>query len=151
MDDAPVQETRLESLVKQWVDAFNTQNTRALVALYTPDAVLFDTGMRSARRGQQEISIWFTRRFRTLSNLCYTPTGPLLQTEAQGALPWRVQGQGPSLFGQRWPGRSFQVDGLSLFTFKADLIHQQRGYYDHLSVIEQLLPFTHAPLSLLRL
>jgi len=42
--------------------------------------------------------------------------------------------------GQAWLSRPFQVAGVSIFTLQDGRIQQQRGYYDHLSTLEQILP-----------
>ena len=148
--------------VSQWIEAFNAHDVGAIVALYTDDAVLFDSGMKVARRGRSEIERWFTTRFRTIPSIRYVPNGqvfmeslqfrpptplPHLATaqaggkeDAQVAVTWTTHGHGPRLLGQSWLARPFLVDGVSIFTLRDGLICQQRGYYDHLAVVEQILP-----------
>ncbi|HEU5226698.1 MAG TPA: nuclear transport factor 2 family protein [Ktedonobacteraceae bacterium] len=126
--------------VSQWIEAFNAHNVGALVALYTDDAVLFDAGMKAARRGKNEIERWFTTRFRTMPSIRYVPNGQVFTEDGQAAVTWTTHGRGPRLLGQSWLARPFQVDGVSIFTLREGLICQQRGYYDHLAVVEQILP-----------
>ena len=127
------------SIVNRWIEAFNTHNVAAIVSLYTDDAELFDSGMKHARRGRGEIERWFTTRFRTMSTIAYAPASQLF-SEQQAAVTWMASGRTPRLLGLSFFSRPFQVDGVSIFTFRDGLIQQQRGYYDHLSVIERVLP-----------
>jgi steroid delta-isomerase-like uncharacterized protein len=127
------------SIVNRWIEAFNAHNVIAIVSLYTDDAELFDTGMKRPRRGRGDIEQWFTTRFRTMPAITYTPTSQLF-SERQAAVTWTASGRTPRLLGLPLFSRSFQVDGVSIFTFRDGLIQQQRGYYDHLAVIERVLP-----------
>lgn len=131
-------------IVNRWIEAFNAHNVSALVSLYTDDAELFDTGMKRVRHGRGEIEAWFTTRFRTMPTIAYAPASRLF-AEKQAAVTWTATGRTPRLLGLPFFSRPFQVDGVSVFTFRDGLIQQQHGYYDHLSVIEHVLP----PLKLL--
>lgn len=127
-------------VARAWVAAFNAHDVAALVALYAPDAELNDSGMRRVRRGRQEIERWFTMRFTSLPEIAYTPVTELVDGE-KVAITWTVNGRTPRLLGQRWLARPFSVDGVSVFHLNSGLIVRQRGYYDHLSVVERALPF----------
>ena len=129
----------LSWLVEQWVEAFNRHDVAGIVALYAEDAELFDSGMKRVRHGRQEIEDWFERRFRTMPTIAYVPTSQLFG-EGQVAVYWTSRGRTPRLLGQAWLSRSFEVDGMSLFTIRDGLIVRQRGFYDHLSVVERVLP-----------
>ncbi|MHB8600518.1 MAG: nuclear transport factor 2 family protein [Ktedonobacteraceae bacterium] len=126
-------------LVNQWITAFNEHNVAAIVALYSENAELFDSGMKRPRRGLHEIEHWFTTRFRTMPSITYTPDSQLF-TDNQAVVTWTTSGRAPRLLGRNLLRRSFHVDGISLFTLQDNHITAQRGYYDHLSVLEQLLP-----------
>jgi steroid delta-isomerase-like uncharacterized protein len=127
------------ALVNQWIEAFNGHNVAAIVALYAGDAELYDSGMRRPRQGRREIEGWFIKRFQTMPSITYTPVYQLFE-EQQVAVTWTTSGRSPRILGQAWLSRPFQVDGVSIFTFRDGLISNQRGYYDHLSVLEQILP-----------
>ena len=133
------------TLVNRWIEAFNEHNVSAIVSLYAGDAELFDSGMKHPRRGRNEIECWFTKRFQSMPSITYIPAYhlfPLYQLfdEAQAAVSWTVSGKSPRLLGLAWLSRPFKVDGVSIFTFHEGLIQKQRGYYDHLSVLEQIVP-----------
>ena len=128
-----------QSLVNQWVEAFNAHNVASIVALYADDAQLFDSGMKYPRRGRSEIERWFARRFSSIPTITYTPTNQLFASEYAAVL-WTASGRAPRILGQSWLSRPFQVDGVSVFTFRGGRIQNQRGYYDHLSPLEQILP-----------
>lgn len=127
------------ALVNRWIAAFNGHDVAAIVALYAEDADLFDSGMKRVRHGRSEIERWFTSRFRTVPTITYSPKSQLV-TGGQVVVTWTTSGGAPRLFLLNLLGRSFQVDGVSVFTLRDDLIQSQRGYYDHISVIEQLMP-----------
>jgi steroid delta-isomerase-like uncharacterized protein len=127
------------TVVNQWIEAFNGHNVPAIVSLYTEDAELYDSGMKHPRRGRAEIEQWFTTRFQTMPSIIYTPASQLF-TETQAAVTWTVRGRGPRLLGQSWLTRPLQVHGVSIFHLVNGHIQQQRGYYDHLSALEQILP-----------
>ncbi|MGH2494537.1 MAG: nuclear transport factor 2 family protein [Ktedonobacteraceae bacterium] len=126
-------------LVKRWIDAFNQHRVSDLVALYAQDAELFDSGMKRKRKGHQEISEWFTTRFRVMPTITYTPLDQFVSDE-QVAVQWTTHGRIERLLRQKWLARSYKVDGVSIFYFENGLIKKQRGYYDHLSAVEQILP-----------
>lgn len=132
------------SIVNRWIEAFNTHNVSAIVSLYADDAELFDSGMKHPRHGRGEIEQWFTTRFQHMPSIAYAPASQLF-SERQAAVTWTASGRTPRLLGLPIFSRPFQVDGVSIFTFRDGLIQQQRGYYDHLSVVERVLP----PLKLL--
>ncbi|HLZ81302.1 MAG TPA: nuclear transport factor 2 family protein [Ktedonobacteraceae bacterium] len=127
------------TVVNQWIEAFNGHNVPAIVSLYTEDAELYDSGMKHPRRGRAEIEQWFTTRFQTMPSITYTSASQLF-TETQAAVTWTVRGRGPRLLGQSWLVRPLQVHGVSVFYLVNGQIQQQRGYYDHLSALEQILP-----------
>ncbi|HLI71371.1 MAG TPA: nuclear transport factor 2 family protein [Ktedonobacteraceae bacterium] len=127
-------------IARAWIAAFNAHDVAALVALYAPDAELFDAGMKRMRRGRQEITDWFERRFSSLPEITYTPAEEIAENDFV-AITWTVRGYTPRLLGLRWLARPFSVDGVSVFHLRNGLITRQRGYYDHLAVVERALPF----------
>lgn len=131
---------QLHPPINEWIKAFNAHDLDAIVALYTEDAELFDSGMKRPRHGRKEIRQWFITRFSSMPSINYVPTGQVFMQDEQAALAWTTRGKGPRLLGRAWLARSFQVDGVSVFLFRDGLIQKQRGYYDHLSAIEQILP-----------
>lgn len=131
--------TSLNELAHRWIDAFNNHDVPSIVGLYTKDAELFDSGMKRPRHGQREIEQWFTRRFEDIPSITYTPMG-LFFAEVQVTVHWKVSGRLLHILGQRWLKRSFVVEGASIFTIRNGRIQKQCGYYDHLSVLQQILP-----------
>ena len=127
------------TLVNRWIGAFNGHDVAAIVALYADSAELYDSGMKRPRLGRNEIEDWFTTRFQTMPSIAYTPVYQLFEGQ-QAAVTWTARGGSPRILGQSWLTRPFQVDGVSIFTLRDGLILKQRGYYDHLSVLEQILP-----------
>ena len=130
----------LRAPVSQWIEAFNAHDAAAIVALYTDDAELFDAGMRYPRRGRNEIQRWFVRRFQSMPSIAYMLNGHVFMDEAQAAVTWTTHGRSPRLLRQSWLSRPFQVDGVSVFSLRDGLIYKQHGYYDHLTVVGQVLP-----------
>lgn len=138
----------LPSPVNDWIEAFNTHDVAAIVPLYSNDAKLYDSGMRHPRQGRAAIEEWFRSRFHTMPDITYTPTSQLFwentaseeSADQRVAITWTARGRTPRFFGWRWIARPFSSDGVSIFTLQDGLIIQQRGYYDHISVIEQALP-----------
>lgn len=129
----------LARIVEQWIAAFNAHNVASISALYANDAELFDSGMRRARQGRDEITAWFTRRFRQMPAIQYTPIRYFLDG-SQAAVCWLAEGKTPAFLRQRWLSRSFQVDGVSIFRTQDGLITWQHGYYDHLQMVERVIP-----------
>jgi steroid delta-isomerase-like uncharacterized protein len=126
-------------LVNRWIDAFNQHHVSTLVALYAPDAELLDSGMKHPRKGHKEIGEWFTTRFRMMPTITYTSLYQFVSDE-QVAVQWTTRGRIERVLGQKWLARSYEVDGVSIFCIENGLIKKQRGYYDHLSALEQILP-----------
>jgi uncharacterized protein (TIGR02246 family) len=129
----------ISTLVNSWIAAFNAHDVESIIAHYAEDAELFDTGMKHARKGRHEITSWFTQRFRHMPTIQYTPTQHFFN-ETEAAICWLAKGHTPAILGQRWLSRPFQVDGVSIFLVRSGLISWQHGYYDHLSIVEQVLP-----------
>lgn len=127
-------------IARTWIAAFNAHDVNALVALYAQEAELYDAGMKRVRRGIREIEAWFTRRFISLPEISYTPADEIMTGDLV-AVTWTVRGRTPRLLGQSWLARPFAVDGVSVFCIRAGQITRQRGYYDHLAVVERALPF----------
>ncbi|QBD81563.1 nuclear transport factor 2 family protein [Ktedonosporobacter rubrisoli] len=126
--------------VRAWIEAFNAHDVAAITALYADDAELFDSGMRYPRRGRVEIERWFSRRFYSMPTIAYMPQEPVLIAPEQAAVAWTTRGHGPRLAGLRCFARPFKVEGVSIFRLQEGLIQWQRGYYDHLAVVEQIVP-----------
>jgi hypothetical protein len=74
-----------------------------------------------------------------MPSITYTPIYQLFD-DGQAAVTWTVSGKSPRVLGQAWLSRPFQVDGVSIFLLRNGLIQRQRGYYDHLSALEQVVP-----------
>ena len=127
------------TLVTRWIAAFNAHDVEQIVALYTDDAELFDTGMKRIRKGRDEIKAWFTQRFQKMSTIQYVPTRSFFHAE-EAVICWIANGHTPAILGQRWLARPFQVEGVSVFRLHAGCIQWQHGYYDHLYVVEQVIP-----------
>ena len=130
----------LQNSVRNWIAAFNAHDVAALVALYTDDAELFDSGMKHPRHGRAEIEQWFLERFRTMPAITYVPHDQVLVAANRAAVTWTTSGHTPRRFGLLWLSRPFQADGVSVFVLHEGRIEKQRGYYDHLAVVEQVLP-----------
>ncbi|GCE05784.1 nuclear transport factor 2 family protein [Dictyobacter aurantiacus] len=131
------------SLARQWIAAFNAHDVEAIVALYHQDAELNDAGMKYPRRGKQAIRTWFEQRFSSMPTITYTPNEYLYTSETRAVVAWTTHGQSPAPRGSRWLrwlSRPFQVDGVSVFILSDGLIARQRGYYDHLTVVQQIVP-----------
>lgn len=126
-------------LVKQWIEAFNAHDVASIVALYADDAELFDAGMKHPHRGHADIERWFARRFASMPALSYTPLDQLFISDG-AVVFWTVRGRSPRIFCLSWLLRPFHVEGLSVFTIVDGRIQKQRGYYDHLSALEQIFP-----------
>jgi steroid delta-isomerase-like uncharacterized protein len=130
-----------DSTVSRWIEAFNAHDVAAIVHLYKDDAELFDSGMKRPRRGRGEIISWFTWRFSSMPSISYTPYEQLIGEDGQQVVvKWTARGAGPRFLQIGRFSRSFQVDGESRFTLHDGLIVRQRGTYDHLSVLRQIVP-----------
>jgi steroid delta-isomerase-like uncharacterized protein len=125
------------AIVNRWIAAFNAHDVAAIVALYADNAELSDPGMKKGLcRGRAEIEQWFTTRFRTMPTIAYTPHEQIAADE-YAVVTWTARAINRGLLGIP---RTFQVDGVSVFTLRDGLIQRQRGYYDHLAAVEQILP-----------
>src|SRR5712692_8161367 len=127
-----------DATVSRWIEAFNAHDVVATVRLYKDDAELFDSGMNCPRRGRGEIADSFTWRFRSTPSITYTPQEQQVTEDGQIVVRWTARGAGPRFFGRF--SRPFQVDGESCFTLHNGLIARQRGTYDHLFVLRQIVP-----------
>ena len=129
----------ISTLVNRWITAFNTHNAEQIIALYAEDAELFDSGMKRPRRGRDEITTWFVQRFRQMPTIEYTPQHKVF-SEREGIIQWVARGHTPAVLRQHWLMRPFEVEGVSIFRMDHGLISWQHGYYDHLHIVEEVLP-----------
>ena len=133
----------IKSPVSQWIAAFNAHDVATIVSLYHENAELNDAGMKRPRHGKQAIEDWFIQRFQSMPSITYTPHEYVCESETRGVVTWTTRSRSP-IPGQKrwlaWLSRSFEVDGVSVFLLRDGLIVKQRGYYDHLAVIQQILP-----------
>lgn len=129
----------VDVLVTRWIAAFNAHDVGQIVALYSDEAELFDTGMRHRRKGYDEIKGWFIERFQKMPTIRYTPTKRFVQ-RGEAVVCWVAKGRTPAILGQRWLSRPFEVEGVSVFVVSAGRIRWQHGYYDHLYVVGRVLP-----------
>ncbi len=129
-----------EALIERWIKAFNDHNVEELTGLYANNAQLYDAGMRHKRTGQTAIKAWFTHRFQQIPAIQYMVIARFWQSD-QAAIHWQVQGRTPPLLKQRWTAQPFSISGVSIFHIHKGLIIKQRGYYDHLQMLEYVLPF----------
>jgi len=127
------------TLVQRWITAFNAHDVERIAELYAEDAELFDSGMRRPRQGCHEIASWFVQRFRHMPTIQYTPLHSFFN-ETEGIIHWLTRGDTPPLLRQRWLVRPFEVDGVSIFRVEHGLICWQHGYYDHLQIVEKVVP-----------
>lgn len=131
------------SLASQWIAAFNAHDVATIVSFYHEDAELNDAGMKYPRRGKPAIEAWFTQRFSTMPIITYTSSEYVVVTDQRAVVTWTTHGRSPIPGKQSWLSwlsRPFQVDGVSVFIIQDGRIRSQRGYYDHLAVIQQILP-----------
>lgn len=126
-------------IVKQWIAAFNAHDVAGLVALYSEDAELLDSGMPGPRRGRGEIEQWFTWRFSSTPTITYIETAARMDGEEGYEISWIASGVGPKLLGFIG-GRAFQTPGKSVFRLRDSKITHQEGTYDHLAVLRQIIP-----------
>lgn len=125
------------AIINRWIAAFNAHDVTAIVELYSENAELSDPGMKKGLcRGRTEIERWFTTRFRTMPTIAYTPHEQIAADE-YAVVTWTARAINRRLLGIP---RAFQVDGVSVFALRDGLIQRQRGYYDHLAAVEQILP-----------
>jgi hypothetical protein len=95
--------------------------------------------MKRVRKGQTAIKIWFTERFQKMSTIQYIPTKSFFH-EHEAVVCWIAHGDTPAILGQRWLSRPFRVEGVSVFVISSGRIQWQHGYYDHLSIVEKIIP-----------
>ncbi|GCF11162.1 nuclear transport factor 2 family protein [Dictyobacter arantiisoli] len=131
--------SELGPLVLAWIAAFNAHDVKQIASFYTQDAELFDSGMKRARRGRDEIIGWFTQRFQKMPAIQYMPTHSFFNAQ-EAVVCWIASGNTPVLLGQRWLSHPFEVEGVSIFRIQAGSIQWQHGYYDHLQIVERVLP-----------
>jgi len=129
-----------DAVARRWSATFNAHDAVAIVALYREDAELFDSGMKRPCKGRGEIARWFRWRFSSTPTISYTAGRVQSMGDGQVVVNWIVRGRGPRIFGINWLERPFQVDGESVFKVHDGLIEQQRGRYDHLLVLRQIIP-----------
>jgi hypothetical protein len=131
----------VQDVANCWIEAFNRRDLTTISSLYAPDAELYDSGMRRARRGQREIESWFRLRFASMPDNVYVPEVYEVGDAEHMSVTWNFYGRSPKLLGQSWLSRPFQVRGTSSFTVRDGLIHKQHGLYEHLSVLRQIFPW----------
>src|SRR5690348_14727084 len=93
--------SELDTTIRQWIEAFNAHEAKAIVRLYKDDAELFDSGMDRSRAGRGEIEQWFTWRFRSTPSIAYTPHEQQVLANGEIVVTWTASGAGPRFLGGR--------------------------------------------------
>ena len=142
-EQIPDQSPITQVIADRWIEAFNTRNLAAIIALYAPDAELYDSGMHRPRHGLAQIESWFRVRFTTMPANVYSPESYHIVDSEHISVEWTFYGRSPAFLRQAWLVRSFQVRGTSSFVVRDNLICKQQGSYEHLSVLRQIFPWLH--------
>ena len=94
----------IESLLEQWIAAFNSRDLDAHMALYEPDAVLFGS-VDELQIGRERIRAYFSRRPPTVMVASYPmPRVAMITPEVASTAGWVefVDGDAPMPYRMTW-------------------------------------------------
>ncbi len=106
----------LKNQMKEWVNAFNEKNARALSEMYHEDAMNFQVATDIQRNGRDEIFKMFEYEFENFEMVC---------------IPQRIVTEGNTVV-LEWKDPN-GLEGCGFFTFEGTLIKSQKGYWDRWS------------------
>lgn len=132
----------LADFCARYLAAWNDRDPAAMAALVTDDIVWEDPALPGPARGIAAVQEFMRGSWRGFPDLRFDETDEPHRTGdgEQVAWRWRMRGTmtGPIGPGFAPTGRSMEVEGVDLWTFREDRIARYRAFYDMNDVARQL-------------
>lgn len=125
-------------LLKNWIDAFERKDLRAVVDCYSDDAVNFQVATGQPSVGKVQIEKDAAEFFRGFPD-AWARVENLIGDGDWAAWEWVGGGTFTGEFyGAQPTGKSFEIRGCGFFNFRGGKIILQRGYWDKHSWFSQV-------------
>ena len=133
----------VEQFRQRLLAVWNDHDTTDLPNLVTEDVVWIDPMIAEPARGAQEVRQFMEACFRSTPDLHFELTGPLCFADDVPSMiaPWKMTGTHLGPFdppGFSATGRSFEIDGVDVYTFRGEKVAHYQGHYDIAELMRQL-------------
>lgn len=133
----------IEEFYPRLLAVWNNHDTTDLAEFVTGDVVWLDPMLTEPARGVDGVRRFMEACWGSMPDLHFEITGPYCVCDAAPVLmvPWKMTGTHLGRFdppGFAPTGRRVDVDGVDVYTFRADRISHYRAYYDNAEQGRQL-------------
>lgn len=134
-----VREAVARGVLREYVSAWNSHDAPRLAALFMRDGAYGDFGEGKVFLGREEIERGLSIFFSAIPDLTLTLTSEPAYNGDRALCRWTMSGaQTGPILGLPATGRTFQVEGSTVFMLREGQIERAGAYYDVNSVVRQL-------------
>jgi steroid delta-isomerase-like uncharacterized protein len=134
-----VREAVARAVVREYVSAWNSHDIPRFAALFIEDGAYGDFGEGKIFLGREQIGRHLSALFSAIPDLTLTLTAEPVHDGERALCKWTMSGtQTGPILGLDATGRTFQVEGSTLFMLKGGRMERAGAYYDVNSVVRQL-------------
>ena len=132
--------TRVEKMMSEWVEAWNTHDINAIVSRITDDGAYEESGSPKAMQGREEIAAWLKQAFAAFPDL-KLDVKSVFSSGARVGAEWIMSGTFKGVLQSRGfkpTGKKFSVHGSSITEMRGDKVKRHAVYYDRADLLQQL-------------
>lgn len=136
--------SNMEKMLRDWVEAENSQDVDKFASFYTDDAVWEDVALGLVNRGKKEVKDYFKAMFVAFPDLKFEVESAFVAGD-WGGCEWLMTGTQTSDFsGIPATGKKFSVRGVSVIQLRNGKISRNSDYYNLATLLQQvgLMPGT---------
>lgn len=140
---APVDRAFMQAFAKRILALWNQHDTRDLAELVTEDVLWIDPSIVEPAHGVEGVRQFMEACWRSMPDLHFDASGSLCFADDAPVvmLPWRMTGTHRGVFnppGFAPTGRGVDIEGIDVYTFRAQRIAHYRAFYDNAALARQL-------------
>lgn len=129
----------MEKMLRDWVEAENSQDVDRFASFYTDDCVWEDVALGLVNRGKKEVRAYFKAMFVAVPDLRFEVQSVLVERD-WGVCEWLMTGTQAGDF-PGMPsavGKSFSVRGVSVIQLQNGKISRNSDYWNMATLLQQV-------------
>lgn len=129
----------LKEFAEQWIDAYNSHNPEAILALYDENVTNIQFPWGKTVQGREAMKNTYNNVFNAFPDI-HIQAENIVEEDSCVVIEWRFSGtmKGP-FAGHRPTNKSFDMHGCEIFQITNGIIVKQHGYWDKATMFEQLM------------